>query len=212
VFVKLRVEEWVHKDLWVAGRRKTSIQLAVSVRSLPRCNTACGIRVGLLHWLHRDRTVRSCSIIIFSVYVLCDVSINEAVSQKPNSRSEEEGTGTRHAVVTEVEFMFLDISWCFCMQYRWAESNSCLCWCNIAFGIFQFCACAKSCGAPTKFVPAVCVSVRNKSGIPVHIFYEIGCLSIMVKFIAEFKVRLQSGKITPILYEDPYSFLCVAWT
>jgi hypothetical protein len=40
---------------------------------------------------------------------------------KPNSKSEEEGTGTRHAVVTEVEFMFLDISWCFCMQYRWAK-------------------------------------------------------------------------------------------
>jgi hypothetical protein len=50
--------------------------------------------------------VRSCSIIIFSVYVLCDVSINEAVSQKQNTRSEEEGTGTRHAVVTELEFMF----------------------------------------------------------------------------------------------------------
>jgi hypothetical protein len=27
--------------------------------------------------------VRSCSIIIYSVYVLYDVSINEAVSQKP---------------------------------------------------------------------------------------------------------------------------------
>jgi hypothetical protein len=121
VFVKLRVDEWVHKDLWVAGRGKTSIQLAVSVRSVPRSNTACDIRVVLLYWLHRDLTVRSCSVLIYSVYVLYDVSINEAVSQKPNSRSEEEATGTRRAVVTEVEFMFLDISWCFCMQYRWAK-------------------------------------------------------------------------------------------
>jgi hypothetical protein len=62
--------------------------------------------------------VRSCSILIYSVYVLYDVSINETVSQKPNSRSEEEGTGTGRGVVTEVEFMFLDISWYFCMQYR----------------------------------------------------------------------------------------------
>jgi hypothetical protein len=55
--VKLRVEEWVHKDLWVAGEGKTgpschvplSIQLAVSARSVPRNNTACDIRVGLVY-------------------------------------------------------------------------------------------------------------------------------------------------------------------
>jgi hypothetical protein len=42
-------------------------------------------------------------------YVLYDGIINEVVSQKQNDLSEGEGTGTRHAV-TEVEFMFLDIS------------------------------------------------------------------------------------------------------
>jgi hypothetical protein len=55
--VKLRVEEWVHKDLWVAGGGKTtpsrnvplSIQLAVSARSVPRSDTACDIRVVLLY-------------------------------------------------------------------------------------------------------------------------------------------------------------------
>jgi hypothetical protein len=55
--VKLRVEEWVHKDLWVAGGGMTgpschvplSIQLAVSVRSVPHSNTACDIRVVLLY-------------------------------------------------------------------------------------------------------------------------------------------------------------------
>jgi hypothetical protein len=50
-------------------------------------------------------------------YVLYDGLINVVVSQKQNGRSEGEGTGSRHAV-TEVDFMFLDISSCIYMQYR----------------------------------------------------------------------------------------------
>jgi hypothetical protein len=53
--------------------------------------------------------VRSCSVVICSVYVLYDtILINKwSVTKAERGVSEEEGTGTTHAVVTEAEVMFL---------------------------------------------------------------------------------------------------------
>jgi hypothetical protein len=59
-------------------------------------------------------------------YVLYDGLINVVVSQKQNGRCEGEGTGTKHAV-TEVEFTFLDISWCIYIKYRSVKNIFYLC-------------------------------------------------------------------------------------
>jgi hypothetical protein len=131
---------------WLEGERQMpschvplSTQLAVS---LTRLNTACGVSESLVYWLHRDLMVRSCSIIIYNVYVtLCTIwCFNEwsSVSEQ-NCRSEGEGTRTRHEV-TEVEFMFLDVSCCIYIQYRmWKTTSICVDAIFVSFVIFVSC-------------------------------------------------------------------------
>jgi glucose-6-phosphate-specific signal transduction histidine kinase len=67
-----------------------SIQLAVSVRSVPRSDTAWDIRVVLLYWLHRDLTVRSYSTIIHSVYVLYVRCFNQRSNTQKQKRKQLE--------------------------------------------------------------------------------------------------------------------------
>jgi hypothetical protein len=56
--------------------------------------------------------VRSCSIIIYSVHVLYDALISEVAHKNRTIDLKEKELELYHvhAVVTEVEFMFLDIS------------------------------------------------------------------------------------------------------
>jgi hypothetical protein len=56
--------------------------------------------------------------------------------------------------------MFLDISWCIYMQYRWAKNNFYLCWCNnCSFWNISVSCLYKNMRSTYKIVPAVRLSV-----------------------------------------------------
>jgi hypothetical protein len=95
-----------------------TIQLAVSV---PSGYEIYDIGEVLVYWLNTDLMVSSCSVIICSVCVPYDIIlINEVVSQKQKSRSEEEGTETTHGAVTEA-----DVSLCFSHSSSAVEASAC---------------------------------------------------------------------------------------
>jgi hypothetical protein len=177
LFVKLRVETWILMALCIGGRGEANpiryhvhltIQLAVSVLSVPSGNKACDISEVLVYWRHTDLMVRSCSIIICSVCIIwyhfnqwMECHKHKLVDLKRRERELYMEPLLKH-------------SSCFWHPSSAVEASPC----NtgerkILFLKYSALCVFETLRSTTKFVPAVRLSVWNKSKVLVEIFMKL---------------------------------------